>query len=189
VIGFGASVYKAYEVWFNLRRFSWKEVDKYANKLIDKINEDQYQPDLIVTIGRGGAIIGAILSGNLSKHENEKNIPLLGLDRVYKWEDGNRIEIKNEMIDFQPLKDKNILLVASDVVTGSTMRFFIDEISAVKVNQVRTACLVKGMGSSFIPHYWGKEIPTNFIMPWMYKGHGYVRDSRKDPAKVIAKHK
>jgi hypothetical protein len=44
---------------------------------------------------------------------------------------------------------------------------------------IKTSCLVKGVTASFAPDYVGKVIPGDFKMPWMYKGYGYVRDSRK----------
>ena len=183
-IGFGATVYKTVEVWLSLQRFSWDEVDKYSKRLIKQITDDHYSPDLIVTIGRGGAIVGAILSGNLPKLDKLlKNIPLLGVDRIYQWKDGQRLEVKNEMIDFKPLENKKVLLVASDVITGGTMKFFLNEICAIEVADLRTACLVKGATATLTPNYWGKEIPANFTMPWMYKGHGYIRDSRRPPTK------
>lgn len=188
-IGLIATVYKTIDVWIKLERFTWSDVDKYSMKLIEQINNDKYDPDLIVTIGRGGAIIGSILSGNLRKKTGlDKNIPLLGLDRVYQWENGRRIEVKNEMIDYKPLKDKNVLVVAGDIITGGTMKFYLNEICNVGTKSIKTACLVKGCTTTLTPNYWGKEIPSNFSMPWMYKKHGYARDSRKPPTSSNENH-
>lgn len=183
-IGFGATAYKTVEVWLSLHRFSWSEVDRHTKKLIKNIGDDLYSPDMIVTIGRGGAIVGAILSGNLPKPDGRgHNIPLLGVDRIYAWENGQRVEVKNNMVDYGPLAGKKVLLVASDVITGGTMKCFLEEIRSVNVKELRTACLVKGATSVLTPNYWAKEIPASFVMPWMYKGYGYARDSRKPPSR------
>lgn len=177
-VGFLATLYKTVEVWLNLRRFSWTEVDKLTKKLIQQISSDMFVPDVIVGIGRGGAILGALLSGNLRVPGKSRNIPLLVVERIYEWHDGERIEVENEMINLSPLRGKKILLVAGDVLTGGTMRFFLREIEQVEPQEVRTACLVKGVTSAYRPDYFGKEITGDFRMPWMYKGYGYVRDSR-----------
>lgn len=177
-VGFLATLYKTVEVWLNLRRFSWTEVDKLTKKLIQQISSDMFVPDVIVGIGRGGAILGALLSGNLRVPGKSRNIPLLVVERIYEWHDGERIEVENEMINLSPLRGKKILLVAGDVLTGGTMKFFLREIEQVEPQEVRTACLVKGVTSAYRPDYFGKEITGDFRMPWMYKGYGYVRDSR-----------
>ncbi len=184
VIGLLATVYKSVTAWLSLKTFNWKEFDRIAKRVIAKIAADKFYPDVIVTIGRGGAILGAVLSGNLPDvghplKTKKRNIPILGTDRLYKWEDGNRIEIPNEMVSFFPLRGKKVLIVAADVLSGGTMEFFAEQISVIQPAVLRTACLVKGITSTFVPNYYGKEIPADFKMPWMYKGFGYSRDSRK----------
>ncbi len=181
VIGFGATIYKTVEVWLNLKSFSWGDVDKYSKVLIKKISKDYFVPDIIVGIGRGGAIIGSILSGNITVPSNQKgkNIPVLGVDRLYEWQHGARVEIKNEMVDFSPLEGKKVLLVAGDIMTGGTIKFYAHQLEQAKVAELKTGCLVKGVTATFQPDYFGKEIPADFNMPWMYKGYGYSRDSRK----------
>jgi probable phosphoglycerate mutase len=187
-VGFLATVYKTAQIWLNLKRLSWKDVDKYTKVIIKKIAKDYFVPDVIVGIGRGGSIFGAILSGNIIvPPPKARNIPVLGVDRLYEWRDGERIEIENKMIDFSPLVGKKILLVAGDVMTGGTMKFYIRQLEEAKVAELKTGCLVKSATSALRPDYFGKEIPADFRMPWMYKGYGYIRDSRKPQKKRISK--
>lgn len=182
LIGFVATVYKSVQVWLNLKVLSWGDVDKYCKKVIEQIRSTRFKPDVIVTIGRGGAVFGAILSGNTSKHKNEHrkiNIPILGVDRMYEWENNCRNEIPNKMVSFAPLAEKKVLLVAGDILSGGTMKFHYKQLKEVGVKEIRTACIVKGSASTLRPDYFGKEIIADFRMPWMYKGYGYIRDSRK----------
>lgn len=184
IIGFAATVYKAAQAWLSTRTFNWKDVDKYAKRILTSIRADEFYPDIIVTIGRGGFILGAILSGNLRDWQRrpesaKRNIPILGIDRLYEWRGGTRLEVEKGMVDFSPLATKNVLLVAGDVLSGGTMKFFVKEVSEVQPATLKTACLVKGITSTFRPDYVGREIPADFVMPWMYKGYGYVRDSRR----------
>ncbi len=94
-IGLGVTVYQTFDVWLNFRTFSWREVDKYSKKLIEKIEKDEYIPDVIVCIGRGGSIIGSILSGNIhiDKVQQDRNIPILGADLMYEWRNRQRVEV------------------------------------------------------------------------------------------------
>jgi len=184
VIGFAATVYKSAQAWLSTRTFDWKDVDKTAKRIIKRIRADGFYPDVIVSIGRGGSILGSILSGNLHDAKQcpaseVRNIPILGVDRIYDWHNGQRNEIENKMVDFSPLAGKAVLLVAADVLSGGTMKFFVKQIEAVQPAKLKTACLVKGITAPFRPDYVGREIPADFVMPWMYKGYGYVRDSRK----------
>ena len=116
-----------------------------------------------------------------------RNIPILGVDRIYDWRNGQRTEVENKMVDFSPLAGKTVLLVAADVLSGGTMKFFIKQIETVKPAALKTGCLVKGITSTLHPDYIGREIPADFVMPWMYKGYGYVRDSRKPMKKEQGK--
>lgn len=180
VIGLFASIYEAYKRWNNIDRLTWEDVDKATRKIINKISEDEYYPEVIVTIGRGGAIVGALISGNLpapSGYKNQ-NIPMLGLDRFYEWENGNRIEVGNKMVDFNPLFERKVLLVAGDVITGGTMRYFSEKITNASAKDLRTVALLKNKTATYNPDYFGREIPSDFASPWMYKGYDYKRDSR-----------
>ena len=188
LIGFTATVWKSLQKWRSLRSFSWKEFEKYSKRLIKLITEDGYYPNVIVTIGRGGAILGSVLSGNLPKEmvcedKGSVNVPILGLDRIYRWHAGERIEVPNDMVDLTPLNGKKILLVAGDILTGGTMEVYRKQIQGANPEEIRTASLVKGITSAFLPTYFGREIPGDFRMPWMYKGHSYARDSRNPSGK------
>lgn len=189
VIGLAGTLVKSLQVWLSLQSLSWKEFDRLSKRVIKNIRKSSYYPEIIVTIGRGGAILGSVISGNLTRPKKTEprtqNIPILGCDRMYHWVDGQRQENPDRMIDFAHLRDKDVLLVAGDILTGGTMEAFAHDIKQAGAKSVKTACLVKGSTAAFSPDYYGREIPGDFRMPWMYKGYGYVRDSRK-PGKTNA---
>jgi len=184
-IGLVATITKTIQLWVSVKTFSWRYVDKMSKKLIKKIGKDRYVPDVIVGIGRGGSITGSILSGNICVPNKKEHIPFLGADRLYIWKDSKRIEVENEMIDLCRLEGKNILLVASDIMSGNTISFFIKKLNEAKVKSIKTACLVLSGNSTYEPTYFAKQIPSKFRMPWMYRN--YIRDSREDLNKTKAK--
>lgn len=168
---------KLFEFWHSLKSFSWKQVDKCSKIVIKQIERDKFVPDMVVGIGRGGAIVGSILSGNIIIPSiKERNIPALFFDRHYDWQNGERVEVVNNMVDFTLLEGKKVLLVAADVITGGTMKFYVHQLRSAKVSDLKTACLVKSQTATFQPNYFGQEVTADCKMPWMYKG--YSRDSR-----------
>jgi hypothetical protein len=60
------------------RKVSWREVEKGVLKLRDDLINKNYFPILIIGIGRGGSVIGALLSGSFG------NISIIVIDRVYE---------------------------------------------------------------------------------------------------------
>lgn len=189
-VGLIAGVFKAIEAWTLLKVFSWDDVNKYTKKVIKKMGEDSYVPDAIVGIGRGGAIFGALLSGNVKVEEGKnRNIMLLGVDRIYDWSSGARVEVENRMVDFTPLKGMKVLLVACDVTSGNTMISYKEKLLLAAVSEVKTGCLIEFKTSTFTTDYPGKKVSTSYRMPWMYKGYGYSRDSRTPKAEQELKMK
>lgn len=158
------------------KRFSWKDVELYTKKLIMEISESGYIPDVIIGIGRGGSIIGSILSGNLPTGDSKKlhNILILGVDRMYEWQDGERKEVENRLVDFAPMQGKKVLLVASDVMTGRTMTFYKKRLEDIGVSEVKTCCLVYSETAAITIDFAGKMVTRKITMPWM--GNRYVLD-------------
>lgn len=178
LIGLAASGYKTYHVVLNINTFTWGEITRLSERIITNMKKDMYVPDVIVGVGRGGAVLGAMLSGNAYVPNKAHNIPIIVIDRIYQWQGGQRIEVKNKMIDLTPLAGKKVLLVAGDVSSGDTMKYYIAELSSLGVEEIKTAALVKSVTSTYQPTYWGREIAGQFRMPWMYRGKNYIRDSR-----------
>lgn len=178
-VGLAVTLYKTYNTIINFKSFSWRDVDAMSKRIINIMSNDMYIPDVIVGIGRGGAIVGALLSGNMAIPNKKQNIPLLGVDRIYEWRNGRRIELHNPMVELGALAGKRVLLVAADVSSGDTMKMYLQTLREQGVSEIKTAALLKNVAATFKPDYYAREIAGTFRMPWMYRGYGYVLDSRK----------
>jgi hypoxanthine phosphoribosyltransferase len=86
--------------------FSWLGVTYRAKLLIGKIRGSDYSPDVVIGLGRSGAILGGIIAGNLGV----KLITVI--DRRYDWS-SNRIRtvVPVSFLDPQKIKGKKVLLV------------------------------------------------------------------------------
>ena len=179
VIGFIGTVYKTVSIWKSMKYISWNAVKKYIRKILKLIENDGFAPEIIVTVGRSGAIVGSMISGNLSKANESANIPILGCDRYFAWVNNVRVNIENNLIDFKLLSDKRVLLVVGDVSSGGTLAYFSEMILSNKPKELRTAALVKSKITTAKPDYCGKTLPGDFIMPWVIDRKNYARDGRK----------
>lgn len=164
-------------VWFlhdklsKRRKLSWRFAQKVVLDIVDKMTADDFSPTLIVGIGRGGAIMGAMLSGVLDHR------PLIVIDRKHEWKEGRRIDdmVQHLQINFGL---ERVLIVAGEVYSGNTMRLYYDYFKELGAKEIRRATLYYEKGSTEPVEYKGL-ISSNKIhrMPWMFTKR-YRRDSR-----------
>jgi probable phosphoglycerate mutase len=166
-IGLIIGVVQAIKAWTLLKKLTWDKVDKLTKSIIEEMKKNKYVPDVIVGVGRGGAIFGALLSGNIYREDIRINTVLLCVDRMYNWSNGRQVG-NNNLVNFTPLVSKNVLLVASDVITGNTMLNFSEKLKAANVKDIKTACLIQTKVSTVNIDYVGKKVNTAFKMPWNY---------------------
>lgn len=178
IIGFIGTVIKAYTNWRDLKAVSWAEAKKYVNKILKDMEKDNFVPEYIIGIGRSGAIVGSLISGNIKVEGSKSNVPIIACDRFFKWTENGREEIDDEIIDFSPLTDKKLLLVCGDVSSGGTLRYFRHKLSDVQPRELKTAVMIKVKTATFHPNYYGKELPGGFRFPWVIRRSFYKRDGR-----------
>lgn len=136
-------------------KLSWIEFWSKIQELIGEIEKDGFDPDIVISIGRSGAVLGGIIASNLgSKHH-------IGIDRnilLRKCKDGSNrtdIEIDTSLIpNKEKFKNKKLLIVMSECDTGLTLRVFYDYFMAIKVKEVKTAVLFKRKNVHFGPHFY-----------------------------------
>lgn len=138
--------------------------------IVDKMTGDDFSPTLIVGIGRGGSIMGAMISGALGHR------PLIVVDRKYEWKEGRRID---DMVQRLPINYglERVLLVAGEVHTGNTMRLYYDYFKGLGAKEIRRATLYYEKGSTEPVEYKSLvSTHTMLRMPWMFTKR-YRRDS------------
>lgn len=112
---------------FTKKYFSWREVNRYIEKIAKKIQEDNIEYGMICGTGRGGGILAALLSYKLGL------VPVLVLDRKYVIDDTNhqrsslcieeKVVLNNHYIE---LLNKPILLITPQSDPGVTLNKYRD---------------------------------------------------------------
>ncbi len=99
---------------FTRKYFSWREVNRFVEKIAKRIQEDNIEYGMICGTGRGGGILAALLSYKL------RLVPVLVLDRKYIIDDIKHerasLCIEQKVIldsQFQNLLKKPVLLITS----------------------------------------------------------------------------
>jgi len=167
------SIWTIYKWVQPYRKISWKKVEKGVKRLKEELILTDYLPTLIVGIGRGGSIVGALLSGTLG------NIPILVIDRVYEWTDNQRKESFCEEIRISKNIDK-VLLVAGELHTGITAKKYTEYFKQLGAKEIRMLSFMKEPYPAFRPDYSFIETDrSNIRFPWMIT-KDYKRDSKRD---------
>lgn len=170
-IGSIASIYTAAVLILDkLGSYSWWSIYIRSRRLIKKIKMSGFSPDLVVGIGRSGAILGGILAGNLGV------IPIAVIDRKYMWNKRKtRRVIPLVFVKEEDIRGKKILLVDAAPHTGETCKFLKDEIVKYSPVEVRTASLFKTKYTLQVPDFYISEVKKVKRMPWRF-----TEDYRED---------
>lgn len=147
----------------------WHEVNDAVTNIVEQIEKDEFEPSIIIGIGRGGGIFGSLVSYKLY------HVPIFIIDREYDRKTGNRKQ--NVLFDFEIpafYMDK-ILLVAGEAHLGATLTCFENHLRKKGAGVIKTCVFYKQTICGKKIDYYCKEGEGNSLMPWQDKD--YIRDS------------
>jgi len=161
----------------NRKTVSWGKFVKVIRQTMRRMKDQNYTPDLIIGCGRGGAIMAAMLSGNLGvvHGRKERHIPFVVCDRLYSWErsaESDRLPMRVTRIVNLPEMDlgqKNVLLTMATINTGETIKTLVEEITkrqGEKTASVKIYAVLKYRHASLTPDFYDIETRELLKMPW-----------------------
>lgn len=171
VIGSIASVYSVYVLISSRRVQSWRSVEKGVVFISCKIKVSGWEPDVVVGLGVGGSVVGAMLAGSLGRKR------FLAIDRRYRWAK----EIRKTYVDtpadlkLDPTPQR-VLLVVGEIYSGETIEQSIKYIRSKVCSNIKTAALYVSENSNYYPDFYRYRITKRIKPPWRLKG--YLRDSK-----------
>lgn len=162
-----------------IRRLSWKFAEKAVKKITGEIIADDFSPTLIVGIGRGGAIMGALFSGSFGHR------PVVVVDRKYTWKEGDRLDDMIFPVEIPKDFLKRVLVVSGEVHSGNTMKLYCEYLKKLGAKSLRRATLYYEEGATVKVEYKGLEsTKKNILMPWMFTRQ-YIRADRNPPRAIL----
>src|SRR6476469_3467949 len=143
-------------------RLSWVEFGEAARDLARRVVDDGYDPDLVLSIARGGMLVGAALGYAL----DVKNTWTMNVE-FYTGVD-ERLDVPMILPPVPELVDLDTarMLIADDVAdTGETLRL-VREFCAGKVAEVRCAVLYEKSPSIVKIGYVWRRTDRWIDFPW-----------------------
>jgi len=142
----------------NKKFIPYKKVKEYVKNLNEQITISKWNPDLILSINRGGCVPGIYLS-----HLRDVKHEVICLN---KKDDRNNSIYLNKIID----KHLSVLVVDDINDTGNTLAD-ISNIYKNYINKFKFAVLIDNNASSFNVNYYSKKIDKTvddswIVFPW-----------------------
>jgi len=143
---------------------SWDKIYEMLLNLAEKIRRDDFHPDLIVGICRGGWPPARVMSDLL---ENPKlvNISVEFYVDVAKT--------KDKPVLTQPLsisvEGKKVLILDDVADTGKTLKLVKEHLFSKGAEEVRIATIYYKPWSIIVPDYYEKETKRWIVFPWERK--------------------
>lgn len=143
---------------------SWEQIYEMLLNLADKIRKDNFTPDIIVGVSRGGWAPGRIMS-DLLENPQIANVKT----EFYK----GVAETKGESIITQPIsmtvKGKKNLVMDDVADTGRSLRKVRSHLLEQGAVDVKIATIYYKPWSVTFPNYYEKETKRWIIFPWERK--------------------
>lgn len=177
VVGSIASIYSVYHLITVRRLRSWRSVARGTREIRRKIRERSIEPDLIVTLGVGGSVVGGLLASSLGRTR------IIGIDRRYEWTNGSRTTVVDapSSIDL-PDPPRTVLLVTGEIYDGVSLRLAAEFVKNMLKCDLLTAAMYVWENSDFFPDFYAYRIEKRVRPPWRLEGS--VRDSKADRVEV-----
>ena len=147
-------------------RLSWVELGSATRELATRIAADGYRPDVILSIARGGLLVGAALGYAL----DVKNAWTMNVEYYTGVEE--RLEVPMILPPVPALVDLESarMLIADDVAdTGETLRL-VKDFCAGKVAETRCAVLYEKSRSLVACEYVWRRTDLWIDFPWSAEG-------------------
>lgn len=156
----------------NINYFDWNTISEVIKNMSEEI-KDNYNPEIIISIVRGGMIPSVILSHNLNIR-NIKNIK--SIETESDQINANKHEpVIDENIDFSEIRGKKVLIVDDIIGSGATIKKIKQVVKMWQPRELRTAiCIVNEENwkkSNEISYdkeieYIGKVVSGWVVFPW-----------------------
>lgn len=149
---------------FRAQLVSWEDIENWCSTIRGKVVQN-FTPDVIIGLSRGGLVPARILSDSLWIKD------LLSI-KTEHW--GLTATKSGQAVLNDPgklnLKGKKVLIVDDITDTGQSMRLAFDFVKGQEPQEVKTATMLHISRSEFVPDYYGQEVSSEqwtwFIFPW-----------------------
>jgi len=149
------------------RLASWADVDRWADRLAERVRSASAVPETIVALTRGGWVPGRLLCDRLGVHR------LVSL-RAQHWGVTATPDGTAKLTEglSGPVSGQTVLVVDDITDTGESLTLAAAHIAEQHPSRLETAAFLHIARSKFVPTYFAEEIPRDawvwVVFPWNY---------------------
>ncbi len=143
---------------------SWDQVYEVLLDIADRIQESDFEPDVIVGVSRGGWTPARVMSDLL---ENPHLAYVAAEFYVGVAETKGKPEITQPIS--VSMREKKVLVVDDVADTGESLRLVRKHLGEHYATEVKIATIYYKPWSNLIPDYHGKETSSWVVFPWERK--------------------
>lgn len=143
---------------------TWNQVYRMLLNQAEKILGDDFKPDVIVAVARGGLVPARILSDLL---ENSNLATVHVESRQTNGEDRMKPVLMQALT--MPLAGKKVLVVDDVADTGRSLSMVNEHVLQHEAEEIRVATLFYKPWSTVKPDYYERETKCWIIFPWTRK--------------------
>jgi uncharacterized protein len=143
---------------------TWNQVCEMLHWQSQRLRENNWLPDVIVAVCRGGLVPARILA-DLTETATVASVQIkyyVGIGQA-----GNEPELKAGLT--QSLEGKRVLLVDDIADTGKSLKLAKQHIEAQGAKDVKVATLYMKASSETVPDYYEKVTENWVVFPWDVK--------------------
>lgn len=138
------------------------DVLEMAMRLAGEIRRDGYEPEVLVSIFRGGMVIARYLSDFLDVREI-RSVRIEHYSALEKREGARIVEPLRERVD-----GRRVLVVDDVADTGDSLEEAVRHVREMGASEVRVATLHYKPWSKVVPDYFVEETESWVVYPWEY---------------------
>lgn len=139
---------------------TWWQIDRAIFSLADRLREN-FMPDIIVGIARGGLIPAVRLSHVLG------DVELRVIDVKFYTDIEKRMERPEIKIPlYGDFRDKRVIIVDDVSDTGKTLQVVIGEVKRLGAKEVKVVCLAMKPWTAVIPDFYVFRTDKWIVFPW-----------------------
>ncbi len=142
---------------------SWDQSYQMTFYLFEKMTDDNFYPDIIVGIARGGWIPARLLA-DFYGNRRTANIKIEFYNNTSRATDN---PIITQRIS-EKVEDKIVLIVDDVADSGKSLMAAIEHIKEMGAKEIRTSTLYYKKHSIIKPEYYIKETKAWIVYPWEY---------------------
>ncbi len=162
---------------------NWDYMESLCRRVAEQILDDDFEPEVIVALAKGGWFAGRILCDLLGLDE----LTSLKVEHYSGINERKELKVKSVPTS-EEVEGKNVLIVDDIANTGMSIRRAREEIESLNAKDVKTATLLLLHTSKFIPDYFGECLeewawvifPWNFVEDMVSLITTIMKDGKKD---------